>query len=107
MVPVLMTPICCRCWQNGELLSSHGDYPDVIRTLAVQRNVPLIDLYAESTALLRCLGEAESRKLYLHTEPGVYSAYPDGSRDDTHTQRLGAETFAGMAARGLRELGLA
>ena len=104
--PVLLTPICRRIWQDGKLMESHGDYPNVIRVLAAQRNVPLIDIYEKSTALVRAMGEEESKKLYLHVEPGVYPAYPNGNTDDTHTRPAGAEAFAKMAAEGLKEWGL-
>lgn len=104
--PVLMTPICRRYWVNGELRESHGDYPDVIRALAAQRNAPLIDLYEKSKALVKNMGDQESRKLYLYVEKGVYPAYPDGNQDDTHTQRAGAEAYARMTAEALKALGL-
>ncbi len=104
--PVLLTPICRRYWAEGQLLESHGDYPEAIRVLAAQRNVPLIDMYAQSIRYVRELGDEESKKLYLHVEPGVYPAYPNGNVDDTHTKRAGAEAYARMAAEGLREQGL-
>ena len=104
--PVLMTPICRRCWQNGELMDSHGDYPQAIRVLAARRNVPLIDLYEKSRRLVLELGDEESKKLYMHLEKGVYPAYPDGQNDDTHTQRAGAEAYARMTAEALKEIGL-
>ena len=104
--PVLLTPICRRYWRDGALLESHGEYPDAIRLLARRRNLPLIDIYAQSTALVRQLGDEESRKLYLYVEKGIYPAYPNGSTDDTHTQRAGAEVYARMVAEGLQALGL-
>ena len=104
--PVLMTPICRRYWREGRLLETHGEYPEVIRTLARQRSIPLIDLYQQSTAYLRALGEEESRKLYMYVEKGIYPAYPDGQTDDTHTQYAGAEAYARMTAAALKELGL-
>ena len=103
--PVLLTPICLRSWRDGRLLESHGEYPDAIRVLAARRNVPLIDLYEKSTALVRKMGDEESKKLYLHVEPGVYPAYPNGNTDDTHTKQAGAEAYAQVVAEGLRELG--
>ncbi len=105
-VPVLMTPIPVRLWQDGELRESHGEYPDAIRRLAMMKNVPLIDIYAKGTAFLRELGEAESAKLHMHVEPGVYPDYPNGQKDDTHTRRAGAEAYARMTADALRELKL-
>lgn len=104
--PVLLTPICLRLWEGETLKESHGVYPDVIRQLAMQRHVPLIDLYQESTRYLRAIGEEASRKLYMHVEKGIYPRYPDGQTDDTHTQRAGAEAWAGIVARNLRESGL-
>ena len=104
--PVLLTPICRRYWRNGELISSHDDYPEVIRVLAAQRRVPLIDMYEKSVNLVRSLGDEESRKLYMYVEKGVYPAYPDGNADDTHTQRAGAETYARMVAEDLKRYSL-
>ena len=104
--PVLMTPICRRYWRDGKLLESHDDYPEVIRVLAAQRSVPLIDIYEKSTRLVRQLGDEESKKLYLYVEPGVYPAYPNGNADDTHTKRAGAEAYARMTAEALKEFGL-
>ncbi|MBQ9308351.1 MAG: rhamnogalacturonan acetylesterase [Clostridia bacterium] len=104
--PVLMTPICRRYFRDGQLLESHDAYPEVIRVLARQRSVPLIDIYQKSTSLVRELGDEKSRELFLHVEKGVYPAYPEGANDDTHTQRAGAETFARMTAEALKALGL-
>ncbi len=104
--PVLMTPICRRIWRDGKLQESHGDYPDAIRVLAAGRSVPLIDLYAKSTRYVREMGDEASKKLYLYVDKGVYPAYPNGSADDTHTQREGALVYARMTADGLKEFGL-
>ena len=87
-------------------MDMHGEYPNVIRALAAQRNVPLIDIYEMSTAYVGKLGEEESKKLYMHVEPGVFPAYPNGLTDDTHTRRPGAEAYARMTADALKEMGL-
>lgn len=104
--PVLLTPICRRNWLEGELMPSHGDYPDAIRLLAVRRGLPLIDVYESSEDLVRSLGDEGSKALYMHVEKGAYPAYPDGSADNTHTVRAGAEAYARMVAEGLRRFGL-
>ncbi len=104
--PVLMTPICIRNWQDGVLHDSHGDYPAVIRLLALQRKVPLIDLYAESFRLVSGMGEEESRKLYMHVQPDIYPDFMEGLEDNAHTQRAGAEAYARIAAETMKKLGL-
>lgn len=105
-IPVLMTPICRRYFQNGEMLPSHGEYPDAIRALAVMKGVQLIDMYQMSVARISAMGDPESRKLYMHVAPGLYPEYPDGQADDTHTNLDGARFYAGMAAEQLLKLRL-
>ena len=55
-VPVLLTPICMRVWQDGALCETHGEYPEAMRAVAQKLGVPLIDIYRES---FRAVEEAE------------------------------------------------
>jgi lysophospholipase L1-like esterase len=105
-VPVLLTPICMRIWQDGKLQPTHGEYPAAMRAVAEETGVPLIDLYTESFRIVESMGEEGSKALFMHFAPGEDPAYPDGSEDNAHTKRAGAERFAAAAARGLKELGL-
>ena len=104
--PVLLTPICMRVWQDGKLQPTHGEYPAAMRAVAEETDVPLIDLYTESFRIVETMGEEGSKALFMHFAPGEDPAYPDGSEDNAHTKRAGAERFAEAAARGLKELGL-
>lgn len=105
-VPVLMTPIPRRCWQQGELIDLHGEYPNAIRRVALQKGAALLEITLEGMKALREMGEDATRPLYMNVEPGLYPAYPDGNRDDTHTQRTGAELFARITAELLKKQGL-
>ena len=105
-VPVLLTPICMRIWQDGKLQPTHGEYPAAMRAVAEETGVPLIDLYTESFRIVESMGEEGSKALFMHFAPGEDPAYPDGSEDNAHTKRAGAERFAAAAAQGLKELGL-
>jgi lysophospholipase L1-like esterase len=104
--PVLLTPICMRIWQDGKLQPTHGEYPAAMRAVAEEMDVPLIDLYTESFRIVESMGEEGSKALFMHFAPGEDPAYPDGSEDNAHTKRAGAERFAEAAARGLQALGL-
>jgi len=105
-IPVLLTPIPRRWWREGRLADAHGEYPKAIRRLAMTRNVPLIDVLSHGEEALHAMGEEASRPLFMNVGPGLYPAYPDGSKDDTHTQRAGAELFARIVAEGLQSLNL-
>lgn len=104
--PVLMTPIPLRQWENGELVDTHGDYPPAIRRLAKEKNVPLLEITLAGMQALREIGEEAARPLYMNFDAGLYPAYPNGSKDDVHTQRPGAELYARITAAQLKALGL-
>ena len=48
--------------------------------------------------------EAQTR-LYMNLPAGRYAAYPEGLKDNTHLQPMGAMVFGGLIARGLMMLG--
>ena len=37
-VPVLLTPICMRIWQDGRLQQTHGEYPAAMRSVAERQD---------------------------------------------------------------------
>ena len=94
-LPVLLTPICLRAWKDGRLLPSHGDYPAAMRDVAKETGAALIDMYAESFRLTEETGEEGSKRLFLHTETKT---------DDAHTSCEGAQAFAGIIAKKLRDM---
>ena len=101
-IPVLLTHTACRWWRDGELPGHPGRYAPATRRLAMQRNVPLIDVLAAGEDAIRAMGEEASKGLFMNVEPGLYPAYPNGSKDNTHTQQAGAELFARIVADGLK-----
>jgi lysophospholipase L1-like esterase len=106
-VPVLVTPVCRRRFDDkGEFYDVHGDYPSVVRELAAEQAVPLIDLHAKSMQLLQKLGVEESKKLFLWIKPALFTAVRDGRQDNTHFSEFGALKIAGLVAEGLEELNL-
>ncbi|MFD7276485.1 rhamnogalacturonan acetylesterase [Streptomyces sp. NPDC059862] len=91
--PVLVTPVVRRWFNadgtlnNGTALLVNGlgvDHPAVIRSVAADRDVPLIDLTAKTKALVESLGVEASKALYLYNE----------KRDNTHTSVRGATAYA-------------
>ena len=101
---MLLTPICMRIWENGELQQSHGEYPDAVRAVAKEMNVPLIDLYAESFRIVASMGEEGSKALFMHLSPGEDPAFPEGKEDNAHTRRAGADRFAAETNAPMRSL---
>lgn len=105
-IPVLLTHTPCNWWRDGVYPGHPGTYAAATRRLAVQRSVPLIDVLASGEDAIRAMGEEEASRLFMNVDPGIYPAYPNGSKDNTHTQRAGAELFARIVADGLTKLRL-
>lgn len=104
-IPVLLTPIARRKFDNGVLIMTHGQYPAVIRRIARDMQIPCIDMEDQTTVLIRSYGEDGSKKLFLHVDSGDMN-YPQGKKDDTHLNTFGASEVAGLVAKGIRELQL-
>ena len=102
--PVLLTPVARRKFgEDGKLVDTHGDYPGVVRALAAEMNVPLIDMLNLSASVLEKYGPDRSRELFLQLKPGENPNYPKGVEDNTHFSPLGAELMASEAVDGIRE----
>ena len=103
-VPVLMTPVMRRRFdENGNFFDTHGEYPDIVRTVAAEYKVVLIDLHHETENLIKRYGVEASKKLFLQLAPGENSNYPKGIEDNTHFSPLGAGLVAGLVVDAIRE----
>jgi lysophospholipase L1-like esterase len=106
-IPVLLTPVRRRKFDDaGRLVDTHGEYPDLVRAVAAEKQVPLLDMHQRSAAVLERFGPEGSRTLFLQLQPGEHPNYPAGIEDNTHFTPLGAELMAREAAEGLKELGI-
>ncbi|MEV7078230.1 rhamnogalacturonan acetylesterase [Streptomyces sp. NPDC093516] len=103
--PVLVTPIVRRWFNtdgtlnNGTALLVNGlgvDHPAVVRSVAAEEDVPLIDLTAKTKELVEALGVEASKALYLTAE----------ARDNTHTSVRGATAYARLVRDALVTLQL-
>lgn len=96
--PVLVTSIVRRNFDpEGKLLAdSLAPYVAVVRALAAEKKIPLIDLYALTWEQAQKLGPDGCAKLDALDK--------EGKRDHTHLGPEGRQTIGGMAARELVRL---
>ncbi|HSU48738.1 MAG TPA: rhamnogalacturonan acetylesterase [Arthrobacter sp.] len=115
-VPVLCTPVERRHFLAGghptggtpsdpALEVSLEDYPEVVRELGLELEVPVLDLNAWTRRLYLRLGREGSRELFCHFAPGEHAHWPDGLADNTHFSQQGAALVAAEVAAGLGALG--
>jgi lysophospholipase L1-like esterase len=106
-IPVLLTPVARRRFDStGQLVSTHEEYSELVRRVAREQDVPLIDLDRKSQELLKEMGFERSKYLFVWLEPGEHPNYPSGAKDDTHFNELGARKMAQIVLASIRELKL-
>lgn len=103
--PILLTPVARRRFRSEHILeNSHGLYPDAIKAVARQENIPCIDVTALTTEFLEKIGEKESVRFYMSIEPGEYAAYPAGKKDSSHLRPDGAFVVSSLVAESLKNI---
>lgn len=103
--PVLLTSVMRRSFdESGQFYDTHGVYPDIVREVAADLDVDLIDMHRLSRDLLVSLGPERSKALYLILAPGEHPNYPDGNEDNTHFRTEGAHRIAELAIGPFMEI---
>ena len=105
--PVLLTPVARRKFDStGNIMETHAVYAQIVRDVAKENNVPLIDLSEKSKALFQQLGPETSKYLLNYLSAGEHPNYPEGKQDDTHFNELGARKIAEIVLAEIKNLKL-
>jgi lysophospholipase L1-like esterase len=91
-LPVLVTPMHRRTFQDGKLTEELKPYAEAMKAVAAEKKVPVVDLYARSGELFEKLGDAGSADL---------SCNP---KDRTHFSEKGARAMAQLVADELKKV---
>lgn len=104
--PIILTPVARNFpWKNGELQNIHGLYDQAVKDIAKEQNVMLIDLNQKSMKFFTKKGQPYVTENYFMNFPaGLYEAYPNGQKDNTHFQTKGAVEVARLVFEGMKEL---
>jgi lysophospholipase L1-like esterase len=87
-LPVLVTPVSRRAFgADGKVINNLGDYPEAVRQVAREENVPMIDLNNESKPLYEALGVEGSKKAFV---------------DNTHHNNYGSYELARCVVEGIK-----
>lgn len=105
--PVLLTSIVRRNFDKDAIFkSTHGVYPDIMREVAEDKDVVLLELNLESRKWIEKLGKDKSKEFYLIAEPGVWENYPKGINDNTHLNERGAAEIVNMVVGEIKNSSL-
>jgi len=105
-LPILITPVTRNYpWKDGKLGSAHGEYPQAVKDVAKELNVPIIDLTSLSADFFTTKGnEFVSKHYFMNLDSGKYEAYPKGQKDNTHFQPEGAKEVARLVYEELKKI---
>jgi lysophospholipase L1-like esterase len=103
--PVLLTPVSRRRFdKEGIALQTHEKYSGLVREVAKELNVPLLDMDEKTRLLYQEMGVEKSKLLFLQLAPGEHPNYPEGKNDNTHFNELGARLVAQLVLGEIRQL---
>src|SRR2546423_5689297 len=102
-IPVLITPVARRKFdESGKIQDVHLAYSALVRNVALEYQVPFIDLNKKSQRLLQELGPEKSKSLFLGLGTNPY--YPKDVEDITHFNELGARKIAEIVLAEIKAL---
>ncbi|MDL2354716.1 MAG: rhamnogalacturonan acetylesterase, partial [Pseudomonadota bacterium] len=106
-VPVLVTPLTRRTFDGPNLHDTLGPWAAATRKAAVQEHAALLELNADSAAVVQQLGQAEADTLAMAPPPNPAKAKGEGAAksqfDWTHLGPRGAQLFSAMVAKELAQ----
>lgn len=106
-IPVLLTSVVMRTFKDGVLVDDRlKGYPAMMRQVAKEYNVSMIDVNLRTRDFITLLGDKASIPYYRWVEPGEDPTKPEGLKDDTHMMEKGARKVAYFVAEGIKELNL-
>jgi lysophospholipase L1-like esterase len=102
---IFVTPTQRRSFdENGKIQDTHEDYPDAMRKLAAEEDVPLLDLNNITRTLYESLGVENSKKAFVHYPAGTWPGQNNKLEDNTHFNPYGAFQIAKCIIFGLQNL---
>ena len=106
-IPVLITPTQRRRFDDkGTLIPTHGDFPDAMRKVAQELQVPLIDITNMTTAMYESWGDELSKKAFVFYPAHTFPGQTKELADNTHFGSFGANEIAKCVVQGIRDLSL-
>jgi len=106
-IPVLITPTQRRRFNdNGTLNPTHGEFPDAMRKVAQELQVPLIDVTNMTTAMYESWDDELSKKAFVFYPANTFPGQTKALADNTHFGSFGANEVAKCVVQGIRDLNL-
>jgi lysophospholipase L1-like esterase len=102
--PILVTSMNRRTFDEaGKIRDTLAPYPQVLRAIAKEQGLPLIDLNAMSKTMWETMGPEGTLKAFVHYPANTFPGQAAELKDDTHFNSYGAYELARCVVESLRE----
>tara|TARA_R110002050_G_scaffold261556_1_gene401689 strand:- start:212764 stop:214071 length:1308 start_codon:yes stop_codon:yes gene_type:complete len=106
-IPILVTPTQRRAFnKDGTLKLTHGDFPNAMRKVAKDLQVPLIDVTKMTTYMYEAWGVEPSRKAFVQYPAFTFPGQTKALEDNTHFNSFGANEIAKSVVQGIKDLNI-
>lgn len=103
-IPVFVTSMNRRAFdENGKIINTLEDYPDAVKAVGKENNIPVIDLHAMSKILYETLGVEGTKKAFVHYPAGTFPGQDVALEDNSHFNSYGAIQLTKCVVEGMRK----
>lgn len=107
VTPIFVTPTQRRSFdKDGKIQETHANYPEAMRWVAKDLDVPLIELHEMTRAFFETLGVEGSKRALVHYPAKTYPGQQSAFEDNTHFNPYGAFEISKMIVEGMKLLNL-
>lgn len=103
-IPVLVSTVRRCAWENGKPYDSYHEHPQLMRDVAKEMSVPLVDLDKFCYDLFTQQGQLYAERFCtMHLVAGEYANYKNGNTDQVHYQEIGATENARFVVESIEK----
>ena len=101
--PILLSPVTRRYFNGqGEIEETHP-YSVLVKQVAMATAVDFIDLDSITREYFSTMGDENSALRFMHIKANLHPNYPNGVKDNTHFNELGAREVAQLVLTELKK----
>ena len=105
--PIFVTPTQRRNFDgDGKIRETHSNYPEAMRWVAKDLDVPVIELHDMTRTFFETLGVEDSKRALVHYPAHTYPGQQKAFEDNTHFNPYGAYEISKMVVQGMKQLNL-
>lgn len=102
--PILVTSMNRRTFDDaGKITDTLAPYPQTLRKIAAEEQLPLVDLNAMSKVMWETMGPDGTLKAFVHYPANTFEGQAAELKDDTHFNSYGAYELARCVVESLRQ----